>query len=74
MAFTVNTFLSTTERTQMQVIASYVNMIPVFLGGMIPVWFLTGEFSRIDWWRYFSGGSSVWAPADLDRVTVYPGR
>ena len=46
MAFTVNTFLSTTERTQVQVIASYVNMIPVFLGGMIPVWFLTGEFSR----------------------------
>ena len=40
MAFTVNTFLSTTERTQVQVIASYVNMIPVFSGrhdpGMVP--------------------------------------
>ncbi|MCX6068171.1 MAG: MFS transporter [Chloroflexi bacterium] len=46
MAFTVNTFLSTNERTKMQVIASYVNQIPVFLGGMIPVWFLTGDYSR----------------------------
>ena len=40
MAFTVNTFLSTTERTQVQVIASYVNMIPVFIRrydpGMVP--------------------------------------
>lgn len=55
MAFTVNTFLSTTERTKMQVIASYVNMIPVFLGGMIPVWFLTGEFSRMSVVGIFSG-------------------
>lgn len=55
MAFTVNTFLSTTERTKMQVIASYVNMIPVFLGGMIPVWFLTGEFSRMTVALIFSG-------------------
>ena len=55
MAFTVNTFLSTTERTQVQVIASYVNMIPVFLGGMIPVWFLTGEFSRLTVIEIFSG-------------------
>ena len=55
MAFTVNTFLSTTERTQVQVIASYVNMIPVFLGGMIPVWFLTGEFSRLTVAMIFSG-------------------
>jgi GPH family glycoside/pentoside/hexuronide:cation symporter len=47
MAFTVNTFLGSAERTQVQVIASYTNMIPVFLGGMIPVWFLTGEFSRM---------------------------
>lgn len=46
MAFTVNTFLHTDERTQVQVISSYVNMIPIFLGGMIPVWFLTGDFSR----------------------------
>jgi glycoside/pentoside/hexuronide:cation symporter, GPH family len=55
MAFTVNTFLSTAERTQVQVIASYVNMIPVFLGGMIPVWFLTGEFSRMTVATIFSG-------------------
>jgi GPH family glycoside/pentoside/hexuronide:cation symporter len=46
MAFTVNTFLHTDERTQVQVISSYVNMIPIFLGGMIPVWFLTGDYSR----------------------------
>jgi len=55
MAFTVNTFLSTTERTKVQVIASYVNQIPVFLGGMIPVWFLTGEFSRLTVATIFSG-------------------
>lgn len=55
MAFTVNTFLSTSERTKMQVIASYVNMIPVFIGGMIPVWFLTGEFSRMTVALIFSG-------------------
>ena len=55
MAFTVNTFLSTSERTKMQVIASYVNQIPVFLGGMIPVWFLTGEFSRETVIAIFSG-------------------
>jgi GPH family glycoside/pentoside/hexuronide:cation symporter len=30
----------------MQVIAQYVNMVPIFLGGMIPVWFLTGDYSR----------------------------
>ena len=46
MAFTVNTFLHTDERTQMNVIAQYVNMVPIFLGGMIPVWFLTGDYSR----------------------------
>ncbi len=55
MAFTVNTFLSTNERTQVQVIASYVNQIPVFLGGMIPVWFLTGEYSRETVIAIFSG-------------------
>jgi len=55
MAFTVNTFLSTSERTKMQVIASYVNQIPVLLGGMIPVWFLTGEFSRMSVVGIFSG-------------------
>lgn len=46
MAFTVNTFLHMDERTEVQVIQSYVNMIPIFLGGMIPVWFLTGDFDR----------------------------
>ncbi len=55
MAFTVNTFLSTNERTKMQVIASYVNQIPVFLGGMIPVWFLTGDYSRTTVIAIFSG-------------------
>ena len=55
MAFTVNTFLGTDERTEVQVIASYVNQIPVFVGGMIPVWFLTGEFSRMTVVWIFSG-------------------
>jgi GPH family glycoside/pentoside/hexuronide:cation symporter len=54
-AFKVNTFLSTEERTEVQVIANYVNMIPVFLGGMIPVWFLTGSFSRLSLVGIFSG-------------------
>jgi len=55
MAFTVNTFLSMKERTEVQVISSYVNMIPVFLGGMIPVWFLTGDYSRTTLVAIFSG-------------------
>jgi GPH family glycoside/pentoside/hexuronide:cation symporter len=55
MAFTVNTFLSMKERTEVQVISSYVNMIPVFLGGMIPVWFLTGNYSRATLVAVFSG-------------------
>jgi GPH family glycoside/pentoside/hexuronide:cation symporter len=55
MAFTVNTFLNTGERTEMQVIATYVNQIPVFLGGMIPVWFLTGDYSRTTVIAIFSG-------------------
>jgi len=55
MAFTVNTFLAMDERTEVQVIASYVNQIPVFLGGMIPVWFLTGEYSRMSLVAIFSG-------------------
>jgi len=55
MAFTVNTFLSMKERTEVQVISSYVNMIPVFLGGMIPVWFLTGDYSRTTLVTIFSG-------------------
>lgn len=54
-AFKVNTFLSMKDRTQVQVIGSYVSQIPVFLGGMIPVWFLTGEFSRMTVVFVFSG-------------------
>lgn len=46
-AFKINAFLSMKERTEVQVIGSYVAMLPVFIGGMIPVWFLTGEFSRL---------------------------
>jgi glycoside/pentoside/hexuronide:cation symporter, GPH family len=54
MAFTVNTFISMEERTQVQVIATYINMVPTFLGGMIPIWFLTGEYSRTDLIAVFS--------------------
>ncbi|MGL1891396.1 MAG: MFS transporter [Spirochaetaceae bacterium] len=46
MAFTVNTFISMDDRTEVQVIGSYVKMIPTFLGGMIPIWFLTGDYSQ----------------------------
>lgn len=45
-AFKINTFLAMKDRTEVQVIGSYVTMIPIFIGGMIPVWFLTGDFSR----------------------------
>jgi glycoside/pentoside/hexuronide:cation symporter, GPH family len=45
-AFSVNTFLSMQERTQVNVIMNYINMIPVFIAGMIPIWFLTGDFSQ----------------------------
>ena len=55
MAFTVNTFLPMGERTEVQVISSYVNMVPIFLGGMIPVWFLTGDFSRTTLVAIFTG-------------------
>lgn len=54
-AFKVNTFLSMKDRTQVQVIGSYVTMIPIFVGGMIPVWFLTGDFSRMSIILIFSG-------------------
>ncbi len=54
-AFKINTFLSMKERTEVQVIGSYMSQIPVFLGGMIPVWFLTGEFSRFTIVSIFSG-------------------
>ncbi|MCX6363163.1 MAG: MFS transporter [Actinobacteria bacterium] len=46
VAFTVNAFINMGERTQVQVIASYVNMIPIFIGGQIPLWLLTGDYSR----------------------------
>lgn len=46
-AFRINSFLTSQKRAKVAVIATYINMIPVFLGGMIPVWFLTGEFRRM---------------------------
>ena len=55
MAFTVNTFLPMGERTEVQVISSYVNMVTIFLGGMIPVWFLTGDYSRTTLVAIFTG-------------------
>lgn len=54
-AFRVNTFLSMDERTEVQVIATYVNMLPVFLGGMVPIWFMTGSYSRTTLAAIFSG-------------------
>lgn len=45
-AFKINTFFSMKERTKLQIIASYIIMLPVFLGGMIPIWFLTGDYSH----------------------------
>jgi glycoside/pentoside/hexuronide:cation symporter, GPH family len=54
-AFRVNTFLSMDERTEVQVIATYVNMLPVFLGGMIPIWFMTGSYSQMTLVSIFSG-------------------
>ena len=55
MAFIVNTFLPMDQRTKVQVVSSYVNMIPTFLAGMIPVWFLTGSYSRMNVAMIFSG-------------------
>jgi GPH family glycoside/pentoside/hexuronide:cation symporter len=54
-AFRVNTFLSMEERTEVQVIATYVNMLPVFLGGMVPIWFMTGSYSRMTLATIFTG-------------------
>lgn len=54
-AFKVNAFLSMKERTEVQVIGSYVSMIPVLIGSMIPAMFLTGEFSRMTIVAVFSG-------------------
>ena len=55
MAFTVNTFLSTKERAEVTVIGSYLNMLPAFLGGMIPIWFFTGDYSQTTLIAIFSG-------------------
>ena len=33
------------ERTQFSIIQKYVNMLPAFVAGLIPVWFLTGDYS-----------------------------
>jgi len=45
-AFKINTFISSGDRTKMQTIGTYVNQIPVFAAGAVPMIFLTGEFSR----------------------------
>lgn len=45
-AFKINTFISSGDRTKIQTINTYVNQIPVFAAGAIPMIFLTGEFSR----------------------------
>lgn len=54
-AFKVNAFLSMKDRTEVQVIGSYVSMIPVLIGSMIPAMFLTGEYSRMTIVSVFSG-------------------
>ena len=59
IAFTVNTFLSTKERTEVTVIGGYLNMIPAFLGGMIPIWFFTGDYSRPTLIAIFSGAIAL---------------
>jgi Na+/melibiose symporter-like transporter len=46
-AFRINSFLTSQKRAKVAVIATYINMIPMFVGGMVPVWFLTGEYSRM---------------------------
>ena len=33
------------ERTTYSIIQKYVNMLPAFVAGLIPVWFLTGDYS-----------------------------
>jgi GPH family glycoside/pentoside/hexuronide:cation symporter len=54
-AFRINSFLTSQKRAKVAVIATYINQIPVFLGGMIPVWFLTGDYSRMTVVGIFSG-------------------
>ncbi|NSW52416.1 MAG: MFS transporter [Anaerolineae bacterium] len=53
-AFRINTFLTSHKRAKVAVIATYINMIPMFVGGMVPVWFLTGEFSRMTVVTFFT--------------------
>jgi len=45
-SFKINTFVSSSERTKMQTIGTYVEMVPVFAAGAIPMIFLTGDFSN----------------------------
>lgn len=44
-AFVVNTFVTSKKRTQMQTIRTYISQIPAFTAGLIPMFFLTGEYS-----------------------------
>ncbi len=46
-AFKANAFVSMKERTQVQVIGSYVSMLPVAVGSIVPIILLTGEYSRM---------------------------
>ncbi len=45
-AFVINSFNSSGDRTNIQVIISYVKMVPTFLAGIIPAIVFTGEFSN----------------------------
>ncbi len=54
-AFKINTFLSMEERSEVQAISTYVVMLPVFIGGMIPIWLFTGEYSRMTVILVFTG-------------------
>jgi len=55
-AFHINAFLSMDERTEVQVIQKYINMIPAFLGGLLPAWFMTGSFSLRTVSLIYTGG------------------
>ncbi|MBF9017287.1 MULTISPECIES: MFS transporter [unclassified Oceanispirochaeta] len=55
-AFHINAFISMDERTEVQVIQNYIGMIPVFIGGMIPAWFLTGSFKLKTIVLIYTGG------------------
>ncbi len=45
-AFKANAFVSMKERTEVQVIGSYISMIPVAVGSVVPIVLLTGEYSH----------------------------